>query len=171
MGTPLASAHPGVCSQPQALIPHSPPASRGRLSSKWRLLEEVCAASPCVCDVRRTRASQEASRRSPGDTAGLGAVNVKVAQSPLTLCNPWTIQPMEFSRSEYWSGLPCPSPGDLPNPGIEPRSPALQADSLPAEPLGKPNQLDKASVLQSQRWELFGSQCSKTLRLHYTVVY
>jgi len=40
---------------------------------------------------------------------------------------------MRFSREEYWSGLPCPSPGDLPNPGIEPRSPALQADSLPSE--------------------------------------
>ena len=39
----------------------------------------------------------------------------------------------EFSRQEYWSGLPCPPPGHLPNPGIEPRSPALQADSLPSE--------------------------------------
>ena len=38
-----------------------------------------------------------------------------------------------FSRQEYWSGLPFPSPGDLPNPGIEPRSPALQADSLPTK--------------------------------------
>ena len=50
---------------------------------------------------------------------------------------PWTIQSMEFSRPEYWNGLPFPSPGDLPNPGIKPRSPALQADSLPAEPQGK----------------------------------
>ena len=41
---------------------------------------------------------------------------------------------MGFSRQEHWSGLPFPSPGDLPNPGNEPRSPALQADSLPAEP-------------------------------------
>ena len=40
---------------------------------------------------------------------------------------------MEFSRPEYWSGWPFPSPGDLPKPGLEPRSPALQADSLPAE--------------------------------------
>ena len=40
---------------------------------------------------------------------------------------------MVFSRQEYWSGLPFPIPGDLPNPGIEPRSPALQADSLPTE--------------------------------------
>ena len=45
---------------------------------------------------------------------------------------------MEFSRPEAWDGLPFPSPGDLPNPGIKPRSPALQADSLPAEPQGKP---------------------------------
>ena len=43
---------------------------------------------------------------------------------------------MEFSRQEYWNGLPFPSPGDLPNPGIELRSPALQADSLPSEPPG-----------------------------------
>ena len=44
---------------------------------------------------------------------------------------------MGFSREEYWSGLPCPPPGDLPNPGTEPRSPALQADSLPSEPPGR----------------------------------
>ena len=45
---------------------------------------------------------------------------------------------MGFPRQEYWSGLPFPSPGDLPNPGIEPGSPALQTDSLPSEPPGKP---------------------------------
>ena len=45
---------------------------------------------------------------------------------------------MAFSRQEYWSGLPFPSPGDLPKPGIEPGSPASQAYSLPTEPLGKP---------------------------------
>ena len=52
---------------------------------------------------------------------------------PARLLCPWG-----FSRQEYWSGLPCPPPGDLPNPGIEPRSPALQVDSLPIEPPGKP---------------------------------
>ena len=46
---------------------------------------------------------------------------------------------MGFSRQEYWSRLPCPSPGDLPNPGIEPRSPTLQVDSLPSKPPGKPD--------------------------------
>ena len=52
---------------------------------------------------------------------------------------PWAVayqdsQSMEFSRHEYWSGSPFPSPGDLPKPGIEPGSPALQADALPSEP-------------------------------------
>ena len=56
---------------------------------------------------------------------------------------PWTVayqapQSMEFSRQEYWSGLPFPSPGDLSNPGIKPGSPALQADALTSEPPGKP---------------------------------
>ena len=45
---------------------------------------------------------------------------------------------MGFSRQEYWSGLPFPSPGYLPNPGIEPRSPAFQVDALTSEPPGKP---------------------------------
>ena len=51
---------------------------------------------------------------------------------------PRTIQSMEFPRPEYWSGLPLLSPGDLPIAGIKPRSPVLQADSLPAELPGKP---------------------------------
>ena len=45
---------------------------------------------------------------------------------------------MGFPRQEYWSGLPFPSPGDLPDPGIEPGAPALEADTLPSEPPGKP---------------------------------
>ena len=52
---------------------------------------------------------------------------------------------MEFSGQEYWSGLPFPSPGDLPNPGIEPGSPALQADALPSEPPGKPLHTQKTN--------------------------
>ena len=50
---------------------------------------------------------------------------------------PWTIQSMEFSRQEYWSGLPFPSPGDLPDLGIEPRCPTVQMDFLPSESPGK----------------------------------
>ena len=57
---------------------------------------------------------------------------------------------MEFSRQEYWSGLPLPSPGDLPDPGIEPRSPALQADALPSEPPGKPKEKEGERVMKLQ---------------------
>ena len=53
---------------------------------------------------------------------------------------------MELSRLEHWSVYPFHSPGDLPNPGIEPRSPALQADSLPAEPQGKPKNIGVGSL-------------------------
>ena len=66
-----------------------------------------------------------------------------VTKSCLTLVTPWTVAcqaplSMGFSRQEYWSGLPFPSPGNLPDLGIEPRSPVLQTDSLPTELLGKP---------------------------------
>ena len=57
---------------------------------------------------------------------------MKVTQSCPSLCDP-----MQFSRPEYWSEYPFPSPGNLPNAGIKPRSPTLQTDSLPAEPQGK----------------------------------
>ena len=65
----------------------------------------------------------------------------EVAQSCPTLCDSMDCSPPGSSihgilRQEYWSGLPFPSPGDLPNPGIEPRSPTLQADNLPSEPPG-----------------------------------
>ena len=64
---------------------------------------------------------------------------------------PWTIarqapQSVKFSRQEYWNGLPFPSPGDLPDPGVEPRSPTLQVDALPSEPPGKPTMLDAKST-------------------------
>ena len=72
-------------------------------------------------------------------------VCVLIDQSCLTLCNSWTVAwqvplSMEFFRQEHWSELPFPSPGDLSNPGIKPRSPAWQADSAPFEPLGKPSE-------------------------------
>ena len=54
--------------------------------------------------------------------------------------------PGRFSRQEYWNRLPCPPPGDLLNPGIEPRSPTLQMDSLPSEPRGKPKKTGVGSL-------------------------
>ena len=62
-------------------------------------------------------------------------------------CNPMVyIQSMEFSSPQYCSGKPFPSPGDLPNPGIKPRSPALQAHSLPAGPPGEPKNTGVGSL-------------------------
>ena len=71
-------------------------------------------------------------------------VKVKVKSlSHVRLETPWTAadqapQSMGFSRQAYWSGVPLPSPGDLPDPGIKPRSPEPQADSLPSEPPAQP---------------------------------
>ena len=69
---------------------------------------------------------------------------------------PWTVAyqaplSMDLSRQEFWSGLPFPSPGGHPDPGIEPRSPTLQADALPSEPLGKIHLL-KIHLLKPKKW-------------------
>ena len=69
-------------------------------------------------------------------------VIVKSLSRVQLFATPWTVAhqaplSMGFSRREYWSGLPFPCPGDLPNPGTEPGFPALQADTLPSEPPGK----------------------------------
>ena len=71
---------------------------------------------------------------------GLMKVKVKSLSHIRLFATPWTVAyqaspSMGFSRQEYWSGLPCPSPGDLPDPGIEPGSPTLEADTLTSEPL------------------------------------
>ena len=92
-----------------------------------------------------------------------------VAQSCLTL-QPHELQPTRllcpwgFSRQEYWSDLPCPPPGDLPNPGIKPWSPSLQVDSLPSELPGKTMNtgVDSLSLLQG----IFPTQESKQSLLH-----
>ena len=86
--------------------------------------------------------------REPGTTASqwswkrLEKRKWKLLSCVRLSATPWTIQSMEFSRPEYWSGYPLPSPGNLPNPGIEPRSLALWADSSPAEPQESPRILE-----------------------------
>ena len=72
------------------------------------------------------------------------AVKVKSLSRVRLFVTPWTVAyqappSMGFSRQEYWSGVPFPSPGDLPDPGIEPRSPTLQANALTSDPPGKPS--------------------------------
>ena len=78
---------------------------------------------------------------------------------PIRLLCPWG-----YSRQGYWSRLPRPPPGDLPNPGMEPRSPALQTDSLSDEPQGKPKNtgMDNLSLLQ----QIFLTQESNPGLLH-----
>jgi len=76
-------------------------------------------------------------------TFNIMKVKVKSVSRVRLFATPWTVAhqaplSMGFSRQEYWSGLPFPSPGDLPNLGIESTSPALQADALTSAPPGKP---------------------------------
>ena len=83
-----------------------------------------------------------------------------VSQSCLTLCDPMDYclsgsSVHEFCRQEYQSGLPCPSPGDLPDPGIETRSPALQVDSLLFGQSGKPNIETVDNVIVSQKFTIW----------------
>ena len=82
-------------------------------------------------------------------------------KSPLLFATSWTVAcqaplSMEFSRQEYWSELPCPPLGDLFYPGIEPRSPAVQADSFLSEPPGKPKNTGVGSL--SFLGEIFPTQ-------------
>ena len=81
-------------------------------------------------------------------------VKVKSFSHVRLFSTPWTVAyqaspSMGFSRQEYWSGLPFPSPGDLPNSGIEPGSPALGADVLTSEPPGKPKRAVKALLARA----------------------
>ena len=79
---------------------------------------------------------------------GIGKVKVKSLSHVRLLATPWTVAyqaplSMGFSRQEYWSGLPFPSSGDLPDPGIKPRCPALQADALTSEPISGAEKIRK----------------------------
>ena len=118
------------------IIPTIEQTTQSRQPTNWRTI------------IPRKFSHSYKSSRTHNSFPNLGIWQSEVAQSCLTLWTPWTVayqapQCMEFSRKEYWSRLPFPSPGDLPNPGIEPRSPALQADAVPSEPPGKPGDLAK----------------------------
>ena len=100
-------------------------------------------------------------------------VKVKSLSRVRLLATPWTAayqapQSLGFSRQEHWSGLPFPSPGDLPEPGIEPRSPTLQTDALPSEPPRKSN-LD--SIFKSRDITLPTKVCLVKAMVFPVVVY
>ena len=98
-------------------------------------------------------------------------VKVKSLSCVRLFATPWTIAhqappSMGFSRQEYWSGLPFPSPGDLPDPGIEPGSPALQADPLTSKPAGKP--LQCYSYVQYYYWGKLGEGYTGALQYFFS---
>ena len=122
---------------------------------------------------------QEKPGKSKLDTGTEKKVKVKVTQVCLTLTTLWTVAlqaplSMEFSRWEYWSGLPFPSPADLSDPGIEPGSPALQADYLPSEPPGKPPRAEfrvNVSWRHARTWTSWEEyyRCSSRMHCHSIV--
>ena len=94
-------------------------------------------------------------------------VKVKLLSHFLLFVTPWTIQLVEFSRPESWSGQPFHSPGHLTNPGIKPRSPTLQADSLSAESQGKPKNTGVGSLSLLQKKGIKPSQSRNQTRVSY----
>ena len=112
--------------------------------------------SPCLpgaaCPILLPAGDGRVEKVCPCTIKYLNCVCVSVAQSYPTIATPWTVAhqaPLSkgFSRQEYWRGLPFPSPGDLPDPGIEPTFPALQVDSLLSEPPGKPQECSYIIVI------------------------
>ena len=96
-------------------------------------------------------------------------VKVKSLSCVRLFATPWTVAhkappSMGFSRQEYWSGLPFPFPGDLPNPGIEPRSSSLQADALTSEPPGRPTPWEALLVVKYLKYPHPEGVSQKTCR-------
>ena len=107
-------------------------------AEKWMQISDLLP--PLICP-RMSSMSQGSWKRKPRKEVHAVLNHFDRVQ---LFATPWTVArhflyPWGLSRQEYWSGLPCPPPGDLPNPGIKPRSLALQADSVPSEPPGKPS--------------------------------
>ena len=124
------------CLRPQGV--YSPWNSPGQNTAVGKSESEVTQSCPILCNLREYAVHGILQARI------LQWVKVKVKSPSCVwlIVTPWTVAcqaplSLGFSRQEYWSGLPCASPGDLPNPRIEPRSPELQVDSLLSEPPGK----------------------------------
>ena len=113
------------------------------ITANWKILKEMRIPDHVTHLMRNLHAGQEATvRTGHGETDWFQIGKVKSLSRVLLFATPWTVAyqaslSMGFSKQECWSGLPFPSPGDLPHPGIEPGCPALQADALPSEPPGK----------------------------------
>ena len=159
-----ASSHPGISSfSGHILFHHMAEAQASKSSwantfkaSDWTWVPPNFVG-PKQGDSSRMEMFQKGAERK---------VKVLVTQLCLLSVTPWTIThqtplSMGFSRQEYWSGLPFPLPGGIPDPGMKPGSPALQADSLPSEPPGKPLQHHKTkgcdhcgSSIRGKKWKI-----------------
>ena len=135
-----------MSSSSQASLPHPSSSHPSRLSQSTgsglpASYSKVPLAVYWKCQLLRNRCSYYLLSWNYRESLFLG--KVKSLSCVRLFATLWTVAyqaplSMGFSRQEYWSGLPFPSPGGFPNPGIEPRSPTLQTDALTSEPPGKP---------------------------------
>ena len=95
-----------------------------------------------------------AASRAESESVSHSAMSSSVPMTPWSVAHQAPL-PHEFSKQEHWSGLPCPPPEDLPNPGIEPGSPALQVDSLPPELPGKHSRAEGKTIKPQQSDDVF----------------
>ena len=110
---------------------------------------------PEVIDISPSSVDSSLCFIQPG-VHGVLAHSAQLLSCLQRFATPWAVAyqtspSMGFSRQEYWSGLPFSSPGDLPHPGIKPRSPTLQTDTLPSEPPGKPSWQINGEVMEIMR--------------------
>ena len=115
--------------EPSRLAEQQNPSNRSRSHASPTMKQRGLETHTLPCELSKKRYILENSKNQPRPATPWTVAH----QAPLTL---------GFSRQAYWSGLPCPPPGDLPDPGMEPRSPAFRADSLPSLPAGKLQYVD-----------------------------
>ena len=138
---------------PGGPVVKNPPANAGDTGS---------IPAPGSCHVGPCATTTEPAHRACAPQQEKEIEKVKSLSPVWLFVTPWTVAyqvPLSvgFSRQEYWSGLPCPSPGDLPDTGIEPRSPVLQADALPSELPEKPNKRSHSKE-EPPQWEAQASE-------------
>ena len=138
--------------RPTMLHTWIPPLTKDRKG--WNILIKLWDSS----HMHESKDFYKARIVSKTESSRLNKVKVKLLSHVRLSATPWTVAyqaspSMGFPRQEYWNGLPFPSPANLPDSGIKPRSPALQADALPSEPPGKPR-LNKMWPLLSRSHNL-----------------
>ena len=125
-----------ICARAQTPHPGNLPCVQSLLSTGCWVSQKVCLGVSVRC-TEKPEQTVWLTQYTAGEACVLSHSAVSDSVTPRTVGRQAPLS-MGFSRQEYWSGLSCPPPWDLPNPEIQPSSPTLQADSLPPEPSGKP---------------------------------